>query len=1386
MIQGGLFTRDFLLEGVKAEPAWRALSTDTLESARSRLELLLAPLVRQRTPNEAETEAQLVFPVLEQVLGWANWLPQQNQSAKGRSDVPDALLFADTAALERARGEPPWQRFQLGLCLVESKRWNRPLDRPADAGDRHAGEADVPSTQILRYLRRADDVTRGGLRWGILTNGRLWRLYWQGALSVSEDFLEIDLGKVFGLPGCEIDLLDPRGIDPEHVLRLFLVLFGRSAFLASEHGKTFHAVALEQGRRWEEKVARDLSRIVFDKVFPVLAAALARHDRAQPAVPDAAWLEEIRQGSLILLYRLLFVLYAEDRDLLPDERGPYAAYCLTRIRREVAEARAAGRAPSPRAAIYWARLRGIFAAIADGDDGLGIPPYNGGLFEAAAAPVLERVELPDEVVATVVFALSHVEAERGPKYVNYRDLSVQQLGSIYERILEFGLRFGDNGAVLIDRDDGERHDSGSYYTPEALVSLIIERAIGPAVTDRTRRFEDAVEKLRSDRRPVAVRLTELSANDLASALLDLKVCDPAMGSGHFLVSLVDWLADRILAALAEAPALVGWGEYVPPLLARVAAVRARILDQAKAHGWQVAPEQLDDRHVIRRMILKRVVHGVDKNPFAVELAKVSLWLHTFTVGAPLSFLDHHLRCGDSIVGAWVRPTVDAVAQGGGLLAGGEVARVESIAGVMTQIEEITDNDVSEVKASSQAFGAVEDATRELDAFFSLMTARHALGVDLSPDVRRPRFTPEQLRLAKADAKKVATAEKQQRAYDRAAAFKAVLEPQFGDPLKIATGEVVITVADDDDMQPMLAAMGEADQRRRLASSLVADARTLARRERFLHWPVAFPNTWRNLTQNVPDGGFDAVIGNPPYVRQEHLAALKPALAANYDTFAGTADLYVYFFEQGLRLVRPGGRVGYVVTNKWLKAGYAERLRAMLTDPVRAETEVVVDFGHARAFFPDADVFPNVVVVRRPDGMDVPESLIVAVPSRETLPDERLGAAVEAASFPLLRTSLGREGWALEPKPIMDLLAKIRHAGVPLVEYAGVTPYRGILTGFNEAFLIDTPTRDRIVAADSASAEIIKPYLRGQDVQRWSADWAGLHMILLKSSGDFAWPWAAAADEAAAEQIFAQSYPALHAHMKRFESLPGEKPGGRKGLRHREDHGRYWWELRACANYDAFSESKIVYQEIQYNPNYALDRSARLGNNKTFILPSSDLALLATLNSPLMWWRNWRALPHMKDDALSPVAVMVETFPIAISQGSEPITDRLLVLTEQVRAASTAIQDWLRIEFGVNRPGRELEGPERLDADGFAAAVRAALPRRRQLSAADVARLKREHAATVQPARNAAAEAQRLERRLSDLVNQAYGLTPEEVALMWATAPPRMPLAEPKLTESQPA
>jgi hypothetical protein len=232
LLNGSLFTRDFLTEGICGTDAWAGLTEAALAALRMRLGALLSAFGKVKNPTEAETEKDLIWPLLE-AIGWSDMSVQQNLSVKAREDVPDALLFGDAEAKAKAAPLSPWQRFQHGLCVVEAKRWHRVLDREEA---RRKGEDGVPSTQMLRYLRRVDDVTKGGLRWGMLTNGRHWRLYFKGALSVAEDFLEIDLGKVFDLPGCETDLLDRR---PDafaddaawrtHALKLFLLLFGRTA-----------------------------------------------------------------------------------------------------------------------------------------------------------------------------------------------------------------------------------------------------------------------------------------------------------------------------------------------------------------------------------------------------------------------------------------------------------------------------------------------------------------------------------------------------------------------------------------------------------------------------------------------------------------------------------------------------------------------------------------------------------------------------------------------------------------------------------------------------------------------------------------------------------------------------------------------------------------------------------------------------------------------------------------------------------------------------------------------------------------------------------------------------------------------------------------------------
>jgi type I restriction-modification system DNA methylase subunit len=525
------------------------------------------------------------------------------------------------------------------------------------------------------------------------------------------------------------------------------------------------------------------------------------------------------------------------------------------------------------------------------------------------------------------------------------------------------------------------------------------------------------------------------------------------------------------------------------------------------------------------------------------------------------------------------------------------------------------------------------------------------------------------------------------------------------------------------------------------------------------WRVAFAEV-------LKDGGFDIALANPPYVRQELFKDAKPTLQRNFpNVYVSTADLYVYFYARTQQILRPGGTACFISSNKWLKAGYGEPLRRFFAESTWVKS--VVDFGHAKQIFQDADVFPSILAFGRPAaGAPPPAAHVCAIP-REQLRLDDLTRQVAAEGFQVPRGRLGADPWTLEPPSVVALLDKIRKAGVPLKEFAGIVPLMGIKTGFNDAFLLDTVTKERLVAADPKSAALFRPYLRGQDVNRWAAEWSGLWMLALKSGGNHPWPWANTTR--GPEAVFAAAYPAIHAHLVQH----------RDALKKRQDQGEHWWELRACAYWDKFDRPKVMYQEIQYHACYLLDRGKMLANNKVFFLTADDLYLLGLLNSPLMWWHNWRYLPHMKDEALTPVAFLLENLPIAkptddIRQASDVAVQRLTDLTAQGYKERQAILNRLKVVFGVERPSQKLQDVTALDEETLVAEVQKACGKKRPFSVALKKALRDEHARSVAPLRALAAEARQLERRVADLVNAAYGLPAEEVALMWRKAPPRMP------------
>ena len=362
-------------------------------------------------------------------------------------------------------------------------------------------------------------------------------------------------------------------------------------------------------------------------------------------------------------------------------------------------------------------------------------------------------------------------------------------------------------------------------------------------------------------------------------------------------------------------------------------------------------------------------------------------------------------------------------------------------------------------------------------------------------------------------------------------------------------------------------------------------------------------------------------------------------------------------------------------------------------------------------------------------------------------------------------SLGRAAWSLEHAPVEALLTKIRHLGVPLGEFAGTRPLYGVKTGLNEAFLIDTANRDRLVAEDPGCAAIIKPYLRGQDIKRWVPDWQKLWMIFTRRGIDI------------------DRYPSVKRHLLEYRKCLEPCPPGveMKDWPGRKAGPYQWYEIQDPISYhELFAQPKLLYQEIQFYPTYCMDRSGTLTNNKVFMLVKDDPYLVAVLNSPLMWWHNWRYLPHMKDEALNPAGVLMERLPIAVPTDQilsevEPAVARVTVLTAAARQSRRDLLYWLAKQFGVVTPGQRLEELGGLTEDDFVAEVRKRLPgKAARLTPATLRALRDGYVETATPLHANTAEAATLERRLSALVNAAYGLTADEEALLWETAPPRMP------------
>ena len=780
-----IWSEDFLESDIREQDEYKASIEDSsefdafLEAARESLNTIQGV----HEPDEEITIELAIGPILDS-LGWP--ARRAKRSLTSRDEV-DLAIYADADESERLLAQPERAQVLGATGIVECKRWRRDFD--ASGSGSRAGETAAQQTQ--RYLLIGSADSGESLRWGILTNGARWRLY-SARARPRERSWEIDLAALLATTDLFSQVLADDAI---HHLRTAFLLLRRDSWVPAEgERESFIDRLLEAGRHRNAEVADDLSDVIFKNVYPEIVRLFWTKRPEETS-------DRIARAALLFLYRLLFLYYAEDRNILDtDDASPYRPYSLRHGVRDPVAERHGKSEFSTRSRAFWQHLSTLRDIIDQGDPAIDVPPYNGGLFQSDHV-ILDELELSDAELAPIIHDLSHTSSG---VYVSYRNLEVQQLGSIYERLLEQVPNRDSDDNIVIAVSPYARKDSGSYYTPQELVGLIVEQTLRPLVDERIQAFRD---------RPS-------DALDPAGAILKLRVLDPAMGSGHFLITAIDWLT-RELASLADRE----WDEKP----GHVSPVREQL--------WQLQETYpaLSDETLLQRMVLKRCIYGVDKNPMAVELAQVALWLHTFTGDLPLPHLEHRIVEGDSLLGIRGDQAEQYISEWGEYPLGDTFD--EDVRGAASQADQVDaqlDMTIDEVRQSLQLSDSV-DAHR---------TDRQRRVLNLVAGLRWQ------------------SAGMKQR--ERKAFHEPLARILRGDP-----GRAISVLYN-----------GESRGRRSRAGAEYANIRDAAfeivERENILHWEIAFPHV-------MLDGGFDAVIGNPPWDRiklqeVEWWATRDPAVA----------------------------------------------------------------------------------------------------------------------------------------------------------------------------------------------------------------------------------------------------------------------------------------------------------------------------------------------------------------------------------------------------------------------------------------------------------------------------------------------------------------------------
>ena len=753
---------------------------------------------------------------------------------------------------------------------------------------------------------------------------------------------------------------------------------------------------------------------VTKQFFATYRACFEQTERTLQGLPDPPTRRLFVQK---LFNRLMFIVFLERKGWLRYAGRTDYLYALW-------QAHLHERIGDPSANFYRSRLWLLFFAglntphevnvvdIRHGhvlEERIGRVPYlNGGLFEEEDDDKNAAIIIPDaalEAALTDLFYRFNFTVSESTPFDIEVAVDPEMLGKVFEELVT------------------GRHESGSYYTPRSIVAFMCREGLkGYLHTQLPAETPDTIAHFVDERGASDLRNPEA----VLDALKHVRACDPACGSGAYLLGMLQ----EILAL-------------------RTGLFAARHVDPLTTYQRKLE-------------IIQNNIYGVDLDPFAVNIARLRLWLSLVVeyegdTPPPLPNLEYKVETGDSVA---------APDPSGGL-----------------QLDMFRQQQISEYFALKERY----------------LTSHHGEKLTLRQQV---------------EAKK---------------------------------GEILAWAHPHGGVQGF-------------------------------DWAVEFAEVFAT-------GGFDIVVANPPYVRQELITAHKPMLQKIYpEVYTGVADLYVYFYARALQMLRPAGMLAFISPNKWFRANYGKPLRTHIADTCAVYS--ITDFGELPVFL-TAATFPMIFIAMKGSSHATP--LFTQVKSLNA-PYPDVKALIEQHGQRLPTTAIQSDKWTLTDTTTANRLTQMEKISIPLGKYVKGQLYRGVLTGFNKAFVVDSDTRAQLIADDPHSAEIIMPMAVGDDVRKWRIESRNRWLIVTPIG------------------IEIQRYPAILAHLQKWQNE----------LERRSDKGEHWWELRACSYYTEFAKPKIVYPEIAKEPRFTYDKGTLFTNNKAFIIALDDLFLLGVLNSTPTW------------------------------------------------------------------------------------------------------------------------------------------------------------------------